>query len=132
MAEKETIAKSPKGRTERTPIAQRNVLSVKGKEDGFVYRIVNDQGDRIAAFEEAGYVLEEASKVRVGDKRVNKASPEGSAAQVAVGNGDKAYVMKIPKELYEEDQNAKATRIRQLEETMKNPSGDYGKVDITR
>ena len=128
---KETISKSPSGRPTRTPIAQRNVLTVEGKDPNFKYRIVNDRGDRIAAFEDAGYVIEDANRVRVGDKRVNKAAPEGSKAQVSVGNGEKAFVMKIPNEFYEEDQNAKMARIKQLEETMIN-SGETGKITISR
>lgn len=125
--EKETVSK----RVKRTPIAQRNVLTVTNKDPNFEYRIVNDTGDRIAAFEDAGYVIEDANSVRVGDKRVERATAVGSKATVAVGQGDKAFVMKIPKDFYKEDQDAKAARIRQLEESIKNPSGaDYGGVKI--
>jgi hypothetical protein len=130
--EKETIVKAPKSRVTRIPVGQRNVLTVLGKDPDFEYRIVNDTGDRIAAFEDAGYVIEDAASVRVGDKRVNKPTPEGSKAQVSVGNGDKAFVMKIPKDLYQEDQDAKLQKVRQLEETIKTPSGDYGKITIER
>lgn len=132
MADKEPIVKSPRGRVTRTPIGTRNVLSVAGKDPEYEYRIVNDTGDRIPAFEEAGYTLVDAASVRVGDKRVNNASPEGSKAQVAVGKGDKAFVMRIPKDLYKEDQDAKLQRVRQLEETIKQPSGDYGNITIGR
>lgn len=117
--EKDTVSKAPKGRVKRTSIAQRNVLSVANKDPAFEYRIVNDVGDRIAAFEDAGYEVEDADAVRVGDKRVERISSEGTKAQVAVGKGDKAYVMKIPKEFYQEDQDAKLQRLRQLEDTMK-------------
>lgn len=130
MNEKESIAKAPSGRKSRTPVGKRNVLTVLGKDPNYEYRIVNDTGDRIAAFEDAGYVLEEAKAVRVGDKRVNNATPEGSKAQVSVGKGDKAFVMKIPKELYKEDQDAKLREVRRLEETIKQGSGDYGKITI--
>ena len=41
-------------RVTRTPISGRNVLTVQGKEPGYVYRIVNDSGDRIAQFQAAG------------------------------------------------------------------------------
>lgn len=129
--EKETIAKSPSGRTKRVPIGQRNVLTVQGKDPNYEYRIVNDTGDRVAAFEDAGYVIEEASKVRVGDKRVERVGAEGSKAQVSVGKGDKAFVMKIPRDLYLEDQEAKLAHVRQIEETIKKPSGDYGDVKIS-
>lgn len=131
--EKETIAKAPRARKSRTPVGQRNILTVSGKDPDYVYRIVNDTGDRIAAFEDAGYVIEEAAAVRVGDKRVNRTSPEGTKAQVSVGNGDKAFVMKIHKDFYQEDQEAKLQKVRQLEESIKNPSGsDYGSVKFER
>lgn len=132
MADKEPIVKSPRGRTTRSPIGTRNVLTVVGKDPDYEYRIVNDTGDRIAAFEDAGYTLVNAADVRVGDKRVNNPSPEGSKAQVSVGGGAKAFVMRIPKDLYKEDQEAKLQRVRELEETIKQPSGDYGKIEITR
>lgn len=132
MDVKEPIAKVPRARKTRVPVGQRNVLTVLGKDPDFEYRIVNDVGDRVAAFEDAGYVVEEAAAVRVGDKRVNRATPEGSKAQVSVGEGRKAYVMKIPKEFYAEDQNAKLNQVRQIEESIKQPSGDYGKIEITR
>lgn len=132
-ADKEQISKSPSGRPKRTRIGGRNILTVANKDPNRVYRIVNDTGDRIAAFEDAGYRLEEASAVRVGDKRVERATPEGSKAQVSVGGGFKAYVMSIEKELYEEDQEAKLERVRAIEESIKNPSGtDYGGVKISQ
>lgn len=131
--EKDNVSKAPKARVSRTPIASRNVLSVANKDPSYEYRIVNDTGDRIAAFEDAGWEIEEASAVRVGDKRVERATPEGSKAQVSVGGGFKAYVMSIEKELYEEDQEAKLERVRAIEESIKNPSGtDYGGVKISQ
>jgi hypothetical protein len=131
--EKDTIAKAPKSRISRTPVGQRNVLTVSGKDPDYEYRIVNDTGDRIATFQDAGYELVEASSVRVGDKRVNSPTPQGTKAQVSVGQGDKAFVMRIHKDLYKEDQEAKLQRVRQLEETIKTPSGgDYGSVTTNR
>ena len=117
---KESIAKSPSGRVARTPIASRNVLTVRGKKEGFEYRIVNDTADRIQAFQEAGYELVDASEVSIGDKRINNASPEGSKAQLSVGKGDKAFLMRQRKDFYEEDQAAKAAKVSQLENTMKS------------
>lgn len=130
--EKEPVAKSPSGRVKRVPVGQRNVLTVKGKDENFEYRIVNNEADRIEMFKDAGYEIEKAANVRIGDKRVNDSSPSGSLAEVSVGGGSKAYLMKIPKELYQEDQQAKLAKIRQLEQSMKTPSGDgqYGKTTI--
>jgi len=121
-------------RPKRTPINGRNVLTVTGKEPGYVYRIVNDAGDRVQQFLDAGYEKVLANDVQVGDKRINSASPEGSVAQVSVGNGEKAIVMRIREEWYKEDQLAKQAHVDQLEQTIKqNVSGaDYGTVKISR
>jgi hypothetical protein len=119
-------------RPKRTPISGRNVLTVKGKEEGYEYRIVNDSGDRIEMFKDAGWELVDGKDVTVGDRRVDRAGAEGSKAQVSVGGGTKAFVMRIPKELYDEDQKAKNERVNALEETMKKQAlsaGDYGKIE---
>jgi hypothetical protein len=130
-----TAAPSGTTRAKRTPVGTRNVLTVAGKDElNFVYRIVNDTGDRIAQFQEAGYELVDSSTHRVGDKRVSAASPEGSKAQVSVGKGDKAFVMRIPKEFYNEDQAAKQIEVNRLEQSIKQTAtgaGDYGSVSIS-
>jgi len=132
--EKESIAKSPRGRTTRTPIAQRNILTVRGKEPGYVYRIVNDSGDRVNMFEEAGYEIVNQADVVVGDKRVQKATSVGTKAEVNVGGGEKALVMRIREDWYKEDQAAKQQKVNDLESSMKKQalSGTYGKIETTR
>lgn len=129
------IAKSPSGRVRRTPVGVRNVLTVGGKEPGYEYRIVNDEGDRVEQFKAAGYDVVSASDVTVGDRRINKASAEGTAAQVSVGNGIKAVVMRINKEWYDEDQAMKLKQIADSESATKSEAlknSDYGKIDITQ
>lgn len=128
-----TAASASAQRTRRTPIGGRNVLTVQGKDPNFEYRIVNDSGDRIQQFLDAGYELVDAASVQVGDKRVNAASPVGSKAQVAVGKGEKAFVMRIPKDWYNEDQLVKQARVAELERSIKQTasgSADYGSVTI--
>lgn len=137
MTETATVKRAPRERTKRTPVNGRNVLTVEGKEPGYVYRIVNDVGDRINTFKEGGYELVGSKDVKVGDRRVNNASAEGSMAQVSVGGGQKAFVMRIPKEWYDEDQLAKQAQINQLENSMKQDAlskNDLrsGKLEITR
>lgn len=130
---KEPIAKAPKGRPSRTPIGKRNVLTVNGKDENYVYRVVNDKGDRIAMFEDAGYELVEAAEVRVGDKRVERGSAIGSKAEVSVGQGDKAFIMRIAREFYEEDQAAKEQHLKLQEEAIKQEAlknSDYGSVGL--
>lgn len=133
--EKEPIAKAPRTRIARTPVGQRNVLTVHGKEEGYVYRVVNDRGDRVPQFEDAGYEIVEAAKVRVGDKRVNRVAPSGSKAEVSVGGGDKAFVMRIKKEWYDEDQAKKEAYNKRVEQTTKEDAlknADFGTFDLSR
>lgn len=131
---KESISKAPSGRVRRNPLARRNVLTVVGKEDGYEYRIVNDKEDRVAEFTSQGYEIVSASKVQVGDKRVNKASPEGSPMQMSVGGGQKALVMRIRKDWYDEDQKAKQDYVAETERTTKQKAleGTYGKFEASR
>ena len=131
---KEAIAKSPSGRVRRTPVGARNVLTVGGKDPNYEYRIVNDEGDRVEQFKAAGYDVVSASDVTVGDRRINKASSEGSAAQVSVGGGMKAMVMRIKKDWYAEDQAAKIASIAQTEAATQTEAlkGNYGKLEISR
>lgn len=121
-------------RTKRTPINGRNILTVVGKEDGYTYRFVNNTGDRVQQFLDAGYELVDADSVQVGDRRVTQSTPEGSKALVSVGNGEKAFLMRIKDEWYAEDQVAKQEHVNELEKSIKNPSGnaDYGSVTIER
>ena len=85
-------------------------------------------------FLDAGYELVDASSVRVGDKRVNAASSEGSVSQLSVGQGQKAFVVRIKKEWYAEDQAAKQAKVNELEQATKAKAldGTYGKLDIGR
>lgn len=126
---KESIAKAPSGRVKRTPVSGRNVLTVQGKDPNYMYRIVNDDEDRITRFLEGGYELVSDDSVKVGDKRVGNASSMGnSVKELSVGGGKKAVVMRIKREWYEEDQKAKQDFVNQQESTTKQKalSGTYG------
>ena len=121
-------------RPQRTPLANRSVLGIKGKEPGYVYRIVNDTGDRVASFQEQGYEIVTDSSITIGDRRVGKASADGSPVQVAVGNGIDGYLMRIKEEYYKEDQAYKEQKLSELEQSMKkeaNEIADYGRLKIS-
>ena len=68
------------------------------------------------------------------DKRVDKTSAEGSISQISVGQGVKAYVMRIKKEWYDEDQLAKQRYINEVEAATKAKAldGNYGNLEISR
>lgn len=111
---------------------RRGKLTIVGKEPGFVYRIVNDTDDRIMELQERGYeiVTHEAT---VGDKRVGTPKKEGSPHLISVGQGQKAYLMRIKQEWYDEDQAAKQEEVNDLESSLKSDSNsDYGKVEVSR
>lgn len=111
----------------------RNVLTIQGKDPNYVYRIVNDSGDRINQMKEIGYEIVTDKGVKVGDRRVANPTQEGAPVKVSVGGGLSAYVMRIPKEFYQEDQDAKMRHIAELESSMKKEardSADYGKITV--
>lgn len=134
MDDKDSIAKAPSGRVTRTPVGQRNILTVKGTDPNFVYRIVNDVDDRVSQFQEAGYELVADDAVKVGDKRLNAASSMGSHKRLSVGQGTKAVVMRIKREWYEEDQAAKLASVAESENATREKalSGTYGDIKLSR
>lgn len=132
---KEAISKAPSGRPQRQPVGMRNRQVMKGLDPKYSYRWVVDYdgtGDRIAAFKDGGYEFVESRKAVHGDSRVDAASPEGSIEQRSVGSGLKGYLMRIPRELYEEDQKAKQQAVSKTEEALKKPAldGAYGSLKI--
>lgn len=123
-------------RTRRTPVnGTRNRLNVRGKEPGYVYRIVNDIDDRVQTFQEMGYEIVTDSNVQVGDRRVANPTKEGSPVQVSVGQGVKAYVMRQKQDWYDEDQAAKQVKVNELEASMKreaDANGFTGSLKISK
>lgn len=132
-----TVAPSSKATTRprRASInGTRNVLNVSGKDPEFEYRIVNDTGDRIQQMQGIGYELVQDAGVTVGDRRVANPTKEGSPVKVSVGGGTQAYLMRIKKEWYNEDQEKKQAYVRETEkgiirEAKKN--ADYGDIKVS-
>jgi hypothetical protein len=137
MARTAATQESPaKSRPRRAHLSNRNRLEIKNKEDGFVYRIVNDVDDRVSLLQEAGYELVPDAKVgAAGDRRVDNPTALGSSSSISVGKNVKAVVMRIPKEWYDEDQAAKQAEITALEQTMRQEArkkADFGSLEISR
>jgi len=131
---KEAISKAPAGRVTRTPVSQRNILTVKGKDPNYEYRIVNDVEDRVTQFTDAGYEFVQDDTVQVGDIRAATGTNIGSKKQLSVGQGTKAFVMRIKKEWFDEDQRAKLKQVDLQESSIKQKAldGNYGKLEISR
>lgn len=121
-------------RPQRTPLANRSVLGVRGKEPGYVYRVVNDVGDRITTFQEAGYEVVTDKTVSIGDRRVGRASQDGSPVSLPVGGGVTGFLMRQRQEDYDEDQAFKESQHKELERSMVKEAEKenfYGKVKLS-
>lgn len=128
----ETKEKKP----QRVPVAgNRNVMSVIGKQGGYVYRWVNDEDNRIEKFKAAWYEFVD-HPVQIGDVTINSAdSSNGGIQSKKVGNGITAYLMRIKEEYYNEDQDTKQRDITAKEQAMKrklntHEDGAFGEVKI--
>lgn len=124
---------------ERVPVSgRRNILTVKGKEDGYVYRWVNDTDSRILEFKEGGYDhVYMRDGVEIGAADVKSGKIVGDIVSKAVGQGVTSYLMKIPEEWYTEDQAAKSADVDAKEqiiyENIKNITGRYGEgIEYTK
>jgi len=117
----------------RIPVSgNRDILTVDGKEQGFVYRWVLDLGNRIEKFKRGGWEVV-THDVVVGDARVAEPSKLGSVVVAASGGDRKLILMRIPEEYYKEDQDSKEAELRALEESMgKNVEGKYGEITLER
>ena len=131
---KENLAKAPVQRVRRNPVEGKNKLTVKGKDPNYVYRIVNDIDDRVQDFLDRGWELDVSENIRVGDSRIDETSRLGKVRLVSVGGGFKAVVMRIRKDWYDEDQEAKQEYVKKTEQAMRpnTADGQYGKIETSR
>lgn len=128
---KQSNSQGASARPRRTALDTRNRLSIKNREPGYVYRIVNDVDDRVSLLQEQGYeICSKESVGAVGDKRVDNTSSLGSSSHVSVGQGVKAVVMRQREDYYKEDQAMKQAQIDELERTMTKGKSDYGTFDL--
>lgn len=134
--EKQLNTKTLVERPKRAHVTSRSRLSVRNKEPGYKYRIVNvnleSDPNRVEDLIDRGYEIVPSSKVgQVGDKQVGIPSALGSAGQISVGQGTKAITMRIREDWYEEDQAAKQAEVDATEQRAAKSGADYGKVEIT-
>ena len=119
----------------RVPVHKQSAIAVTNKDPNFVYRIVNDSEGRIDQFLAGGYVLAEDS-VESEDDRIQSASQMGSVKRMVVNRGrdadtKHAVLMKIPREMYEEDQREKQKQVDETSaafdpEALKAKANYYG------
>lgn len=138
------MARSESAHPTRVPVSSnRAPLAVRGLDQSrYVARFVNDVEDRIARFIEGGYQFVSRDKdgnISIGEATAGTSSAVDSRIKKAVGRGVVAYLLALPRELYEEDQAAKQREIDEIEDSIKRPtkkSGplsndiDHGRVSI--
>ena len=107
------------GRPARIPIGQGNKLEFDGKDPNYMYRVVNDIPGRLTMFQQAGYEFC-TTEQRIADKGIAEGTAVDTRIIVNSGNGIKSYLMRIPKEYYDEDQAKKIESIKKAESQMKN------------
>ena len=110
-----------------------NKLSFPQRE-GYMRRIVNLKGDRVARLQRLGWSVVSDSAIQIGDAAVSEMNTEIDGAVVTVdqGTGMKACLMEIPLDIYQADQAIKAESIRETESQMRRsvPQGaDYRRED---
>lgn len=119
-------------RVDRKPLSARGPLNITGDKDlNFHYRFVNDQGNRVYNYQQAGYEIVTDGDLTVGDSRVSDASDLGSPRRVVGENGTTSILMRIPKNYFDEDQAKKNAIIDEQEQAMKQNATremDYGKI----
>lgn len=151
---KATRRKAAEGKpATRVPVSgQRDIMSVFNKDKNFHYRWVVDldeRGSRILKFERAGYhfspIETEDQRLVVGEDAVYRSRKEDrdvSIIRLPTGGGHFSYLMRIKKEWYNEDQEAKQLPIDEMEAQItgdltpdgqsKKDLGQYGSVSIKR
>lgn len=113
----------PKNRPKRTPLGERNILTVGNKRKGFNQRWINDVDDRIERAKAAGYTPV-MRPTEVGDPRAGAATQVGDIVRKPVGGGITAVLMEIPDEYYQEDQAAKEAEIKSKERSLLSEAKD--------
>jgi hypothetical protein len=121
------VLERAKDRPKRVPLGQRNRLSFGKQDPNFVYRVINDQDERLSQAQEAGYEFV-VSDEPLGDKRAAEGGKIDSRVSKPVGNNTRGYLMRIPKEFYTQDQNEKMGKIDEMEKALKpdKKAGQYG------
>ena len=134
--------KTAEDRPTRVPLGvPRSKLSVEKKDPNYNYRWINETGDRIPRALEAGYEFVKRDSTDAPGVRdvVPQNSDLGTNVSKIVGTteGGKpltAYLMRIQKSFYQEDQKSKAEYVDSLEagirdaNSLKGAIGDHAYV----
>jgi hypothetical protein len=124
-------------RPARIPVGTRPKMSVVGKDPDYEYRWVNDIPGRIDDFKEGGWIPCIQGEVNASNHRAEEATSVGSLQNMVANptNGQRAYLMRIHKDLYREDFLAGQKIVDELERdqiAVNANDGEYGSIKIDR
>ena len=102
----------------RTPLGTRNRLTFKNLDPDYKYRMISDKDGRLQRAQDGGYEFVESTE-GLGDQMAAEASKMGKNVSKPVGHGVTGYLMRIKKDLYDEDQKMKQSQVNATEQTMK-------------
>ena len=136
-------SRSEQTRPARVPVSEnRNTLSVKGLDPNFYHRWVNNVDNALQVYLDAGYEFVNKNGSPVGDPTVETSKGTDSRYSKGVGGGITAFLMRLPLEIYKQDQARKEADINEGERAMRqlqsktghrnSQEADYGKLDISR
>lgn len=120
-----------------SPTQKLTIRDYGGQLDGYVPRWVNDKGARISQALQGGYepVLKD-DRIAAGAAGEDRNSDMGSWVSQIVGTKEdgspmRAYLMRIKREWYDEDQKAKQKQVDAIDEAIKggriNEKADDGR-----
>lgn len=105
--------------TKRVPMGSaRNILPVHDTPEGYVDRWIKASPGRIEKALASG--REFVRDASVGDKTVDRGSSVGAVVHNEA-DGTPLYLMRIPKEYFDEDQKAKQEKSDRMEEGLRRP-----------
>lgn len=134
MAQQSASKKRAARKSNRVPAGgprQRLSVGDEYKDENYVYRWVNDESGNVQRYLDGGYELVENADMQVGDGDQDGGSPVDSTVSSHVGrtrystNGT-AYLMRIRREYYEEDQEEKRRDRLETKKAMFQADPDMG------
>jgi len=131
MEEKRGPGRPKKERTARIPLGTpRRKLSFDNQDPNYVYRWINDAPGRLQNAEVGGYeyVTTDEAQSGIGDEDMRNEDTgmgEKISAVVDSRTGKKAYLMKIKRQWYEEDQAEKQRPLNEFDDQLRRVSDQY-------
>lgn len=112
----------------------KNILTVSNRDPNYHYRWVINDPDRVAKFKDGWYEIVQDENLKVGDRKVDTSAGTSSVVETRAGAGRKFVLMRLPKELWEEDQREKQRQVDLSEAEMQREAKRerYGELNIDR